>query len=142
MILDDEESIIQALGRMLRNKGYKVIGCMLPAEALDRLKEDGVDLLISDLRMPHMTGIEFLAKARQSCPSAATILLVDPADRELALAANNQGTVDWYVEKPWDEEIMEITVASAINYQKVLKENKRLQNLISKQDKFISSLET
>jgi len=140
LILDDEECIIQALGKMLRNQGYAVIACLHPQEALKRLEDSAIDLVISDLRMPEMTGIEFLIQVKDICPGAAAILLIDQEDRELAVAAINQGTVDWYVEKPWDEEIMRITVASTLRYRRILLENKKLQQVIEKQGRYISAL--
>jgi response regulator RpfG family c-di-GMP phosphodiesterase len=140
LILDDEECIIQALGKMLRNQGYGVIACLHPQEALKRLEEGGIDMVISDLRMPQMTGIEFLIQVKDICPNAATILLIDSEDRELVVAAINQGTVDWYVEKPWDEEIIKITIASTVKYRRILLENKRLQQVIRKQGRYIETL--
>ena len=141
LILDDEESIIQALGKVLRNQGYQVIACLHLWEAVNRLEDEAVDLAISDLKMPEMTGIEFLIQLEEKYPNAARILLIDPGDSESAVTAINRGKVDWYLEKPWDEEIVKMTIATALKYKRILMENKKLHHLLRKQDGDVETLE-
>jgi DNA-binding NtrC family response regulator len=130
LILDDEESIIQALGKLLMNQGLHITACLHPTEAVRRLENDGFDLVISDLKMPRLTGIEFLALVQEKCPHAGRILLTEPQDREMAVAAINRGTADWFLDKPWDEEILNITIKTALRFRGVLLENRKLLEIL------------
>lgn len=101
LCVDDEPDNVDALERLFRKK-YKVFKATSGAEALDILKEKTISLIISDQRMPQMTGVEFLAQSIELQPEAIRILLTGYTDIESVISAINSGQIYRYVTKPWD----------------------------------------
>lgn len=108
--IDDDASVLRSLRRDLRNKyrqKYRIISSDTPQEALEALvdiKKKGqvVALLLSDQRMPKMTGVAFLEKAKKIFPDARRVLLTAYSDTEAAIRAINEVQLDYYLMKPWD----------------------------------------
>lgn len=102
LIVDDEAGILSALCRSLRREGYRILTADSPARAIAVLEEMRVDLVLTDQKMPGMTGLELLAEAKRLCPSAARLLIsgwaeaVSPHELE-ALA------IESLLPKPWDD---------------------------------------
>jgi two-component system, sensor histidine kinase and response regulator len=101
LCVDDEVDNIDALERLFRRK-YKVLKTTSPLEALDLLKKNPVTVIISDQRMPNLTGVELLAKSIEYHPDAIRILLTGYTDIDSVVAAINSGQIYRYVTKPWD----------------------------------------
>jgi response regulator RpfG family c-di-GMP phosphodiesterase len=114
LIVDDEVNILKSLKRLLRKKGYSVIICEKPEEALDIVRKGGISIIISDHRMPGMTGVELLQKARQIVPDVPRILLTGYADKSSAIDAINKGGVYRYLEKPWFDDELVAVIKSAL----------------------------
>lgn len=134
LILDDEEFIIQSLAKVLQKYGYGVIACLHPHEALTCLKKQEADLIVSDLRMPAMTGLEFLAQARSVQTRAGSVLLVDPEDHETAVEAVSKGIADWFLEKLWEEKIISAIIPLVLRFQQLARENRMLQALLRRHE--------
>lgn len=132
LILDDEEFIIQSLAKVLQKIGYGVVACLHPQEAVNCLKKQEVDLIISDLKMPSETGLDFLVQARLIRPEAAAILLVDPEECNSAAEAVSRGIADWFLEKPWEEKIIRITIPLVLRFRRIVSENRVLQKLLKR----------
>jgi response regulator RpfG family c-di-GMP phosphodiesterase len=113
LIVDDEARILTALRRVLRSESYEILTAETPAEALQLLDERSVDLVLSDHKMPGMSGLELLARAALKQPSAGRILItgwteeVPPAD----LAAIG---VRALLPKPWDNAELKATLRAAL----------------------------
>jgi DNA-binding NtrC family response regulator len=133
LILDDEEHIIQSLGKTLQELGYAVIVCLHPREAFDRMSKSEIDLVISDLNMPAMNGIDFLMQTRNKCPNAARALLVNPEERKIAGEAISRGIADWFIDKPWDEPLVKISVPLILKFQRMARANRILEEMVKKQ---------
>lgn len=101
LCVDDEADNIDALERLFRRK-YKVLKTTSATEALDILKKNAVTVIISDQRMPQLTGVELLAKSIKIHPNAIRILLTGYTDIDSVVAAINSGQIYRYVTKPWD----------------------------------------
>ena len=135
LLVDDEVNITKALRRLLMDVDlYDIYIANSGQEALELLADEpDVGVIISDQRMPEMTGVEFLQQARKVVPDAVRILLTGYADIEASIAAINEGAVFRYLTKPWeDEDLLQSIAAAACNYQLVT-ENKRLNKLVLKQ---------
>jgi thioredoxin reductase (NADPH) len=110
LCVDDEPAVASAVARDLRARyraDYRVISATSGADALDTVRElerrgEAVALLVSDQRMPEMTGTEFLAAALESFPAAKTILLTAYADTQAAIDSINSIGLDHYLMKPWE----------------------------------------
>ena len=101
LCVDDEADNVDALERLFRRK-YRVLKSTSPTEALDLLKKNPVTVIISDQRMPQLTGVELLAESIKYHPNAIRILLTGYTDIDSVVAAINSGQIYRYVTKPWD----------------------------------------
>lgn len=108
LIVDDEQNVRQLLSKVLKKEGYDTYTACDGEEGLGLLQNVGVDIIISDIRMPNMTGIEFLHKVKELDPSIGFILITAFATTETAIDALKSGAQD-YVTKPFD--ISEIVTA-------------------------------
>ncbi|MCJ8278221.1 MAG: hybrid sensor histidine kinase/response regulator [Bdellovibrionales bacterium] len=114
LCIDDEKHNLEALERLLR-KSYDIVLAESGAEALKTLEDHQFSLIISDQKMPEMTGVEFLKKAIDHQPDAIRILLTGYTDLESVIGAINQGQIYRYVTKPWDPEELQGIVQQAID---------------------------
>ena len=115
LCVDDEIDNIEALERLFRKK-YNVLTALSGEEALGIIKKERekISLIISDQRMPHMVGTEFLKKSIEYIPGAIRILLTGFTDISSVISAINSGEVFRYVTKPWDPVDLTNTVDKAI----------------------------
>ncbi len=100
LIVDDEESITRYLFRALRGREYEIEIANNSRDALTILENKPIDLIISDMRMPEMTGYELLARVRQKHPGIIRIILSGDSDRETIIKAVADGTARSYLTKP------------------------------------------
>ncbi|MEI6127338.1 MAG: HD domain-containing phosphohydrolase [Pseudomonadota bacterium] len=126
LLVDDEENILSALNRMLVSEEYNVLTASSGQEGLRLLDTAKVSLIISDQRMPAMTGSEFLAKAKDTSPDSIRIMLTGYSDINATIEAINSGEVYKYITKPWQDEELMLTVKEAIERYSLIAENKRL----------------
>lgn len=101
LCVDDEQDNVDALERLFRKK-YKVFKAISGVDALKILKSENISLIISDQRMPHMTGVEFLSESIKIQPDAIRMLLTGFTDIESVISAINSGQIYRYITKPWD----------------------------------------
>ena len=134
MVVDDEAVNLRLLERLLSRK-YQVITASSGTEALQLLVEHDVALLITDQRMPGMTGIELLRRTVDFRPHMVRIILTGYTDVSALVEAINCGQVYKYITKPWNNDDLRLTVERAIEYYQISKNqheletiNKRLQN--------------
>jgi signal transduction histidine kinase len=130
--IDDESHNNEALERLLRKK-YNVLTALTPAEGLQLIKTHQPALIISDQRMPQMTGVELLKQSVELSPNSIRILLTGYTDLESVIAAINEGEIYRYITKPWDTNDLTITVDKAVEtyslQQEVKRQNLELQSL-------------
>jgi FixJ family two-component response regulator len=113
LLVDDEESILMALKRLLRREGYRILCGKSGAEGLDLLAKNDVDVVISDQRMPSMTGEEFLRRAKELYPNTVRMVLSGFADMDSITNAINQGAIYKFINKPWDEKVLKDGIRDA-----------------------------
>ena len=108
LIVDDDPELLDLLKRALRREPWQVLTTTSPYEALDCIAEGGIDVLISDVDMPDMTGHELVRKVRDEHPQVARLLLTGTVSLESAMKAINDGEVLRYLTKPWkNDELVE-----------------------------------
>lgn len=139
LLVDDEASILSSLKRVLRPKGYVLLTADSGAAGLRLLGENTIDLIISDMRMPEMTGAQFLKKARESYPDVTRILLTGYSEISATISAINEGGIYHYLQKPWDEQDLLLTVERALEQQLLKKEAARLNALVRQQNEELQS---
>ena len=103
-------------------------------EALNILAETKASLIISDQRMPGMTGVEFLQKSRKVSPDSIRVLLTGYADINAVVEAINSGAVRYYFTKPWDDEFLLSRIKESLMLHQTISENRRLAELTRKQN--------
>ncbi len=114
LCVDDEERILRSL-RMLFAQTYNVRVTTDGNEALRILQEEKIHVLISDQRMPIMTGVELLRRAKYIAPHTMRLLLTGYSDLDATLGSINEGEVFRFINKPWDAEAIKATVANAVD---------------------------
>jgi DNA-binding NtrC family response regulator len=102
-----------------------------PLEALERAREVGYDVVISDYLMPEMDGLRFLEAFRKIQPDTARILFSGHADRDVLVKAINDSEIFGYIEKPWREYVLKNAVSQALAYRNLLRENRHLAQLMA-----------
>lgn len=131
LCVDDEQNILSALRRTFRGAGYRVLVASGGHEALQVLRAESVQLVISDMRMPIMDGAQLLEQVRQHWPAITRILLTGHADVASTIAAINRGEIFRYIAKPWHEgELLQAT-REALERQALVHEKTRLERAVA-----------
>ena len=131
LIVDDEPDIRDMLTQALSREPYEVLCADSAEEALDIIAQEPVDVVLSDEKMPGMSGTEFLAIVREKYPDTIRIILTGHASLESAIRAINEGEVYRFFVKPCNMVDLSTTIRHAIQHQELLKENKRLIEIIN-----------
>ncbi len=134
LFVDDEEGVLRSLGRLFFDEDFVILTAPSGTSGLEILKSNNVAVIVSDQKMPGMSGAEFLEKAKRIAPDSIRIVLTGYADINAAMDAINKGGAYRYITKPWDDNDLIITVLNAIEMYKLGKENKRLTELTRKQN--------
>ncbi len=141
LIVDDEEGVRNSLVRVLRSDRYRIFTASNSEEALAKLDEGEVDLVLVDNCMPGMSGIEFLYILKKRQPDTMRLLLTGKADAEIAIKAINEGEVYRFITKPWDPEELRVTVRQALEHHRLKKENQNLLQTVKRQAHLLTDLE-
>lgn len=142
LCVDDEPSILSALKRVFRLHGYMVFVAGSGQEGLDLLSREPVDLVISDMRMPHMDGAQFLEQVFAHWPETKRILLTGYADASATIAAVNQGKIWGYISKPWNDDELVFKVQQALAHSQLTREHAALTELTQRQNEELRQLNT
>lgn len=139
VIVDDEEMVLTSLSSFLNlETDYEVKTFKSAEEALEFIKTNDVDLVMSDYLMPEMDGITFLAQVRDIKPQIPRIILTGYADKENAIKAINDVGLFQYIEKPWDNEDILIVLRNGLDKQRLMK---KLDEKIAEINKAYSELQ-
>jgi DNA-binding NtrC family response regulator len=127
LVVDDESHQRAILDEAITELGYKVTTIASPVLALDRLRKEYHDVVVTDMQMPEMTGLELLAKIREWDPTIGVILVTAHGTIETAVEAMRTGAED-YVLKPVEFGALEIALKRVFEKRALVRENLRLQN--------------
>ncbi len=114
LLVDDEARILRSLSMLLRTQ-YQIFATSDGHEALQILRQEKIHVIISDQRMPIMSGTELLRQAKDISPDTIRILLTGYSDADAALEALNDGEIFRYISKPWGSKELRETIAQAVN---------------------------
>jgi DNA-binding NtrC family response regulator len=129
VIVDDEEMVLKSLSSFLElETDYTVKSFVSPTEAFEYIRDNEVDLVVSDYLMPEMDGLSFLDKVKEIKPEVPRIILTGYADKENAIKAINDVGLYQYIEKPWDNDDLLIILRNGINKNSLMK---KLRNKIT-----------
>ena len=144
LVVDDEEQVGKSLGRFLKSIGVKYVYMESGKLGLERMQSASkpFSLIISDQRMPEMTGSEFLGKAKEISPDTIRFLLTGYSDMDAITEAVNKGSINKYVTKPWDNKDFARKIKSGLNQYELAMENDRLFKLAKDQNSKLYQLNT
>ncbi|NMC65519.1 MAG: sigma-54-dependent Fis family transcriptional regulator, partial [Acidobacteria bacterium] len=128
LIIDDEKSLLDVLSLMFKKEGYEVKTAASGAEGLDILTNNTVDLVITDIRMPHLSGMEILKYVKENQPETPVIVITAYGSIQQAVEALKAGALD-YIVKPFDIEELKILVARGLE-----RKHLELENILLKKD--------
>lgn len=126
LLVDDEPNILASLKRLFRKDGHQILSANSGAEGLDVLSKHRVDIIISDQRMPGMTGVEFLRAAKVNYPDTIRIVLSGYTELQSVTDAINEGAVYRFLTKPWEDVQLREQILKALEFKEVLEENRKL----------------
>ncbi len=134
LVVDDDEHVRRALRRVLRRAKCRVVDAPDAEAALAVLSGEPVQVVVSDYRMPGMSGVEFLRAVKDRWPRIQRVLLTGQADSTAIEEAVNQSEIFRFIWKPWDDGHLLITIQSAIDQFWTVEENARLHSLVEQRN--------
>ncbi len=126
LLVDDEENVLRALKRLCRRDGYRILTAGGGKEGLELLQENRVGVIVSDQRMPEMSGVEFLSKVKELYPETVRIMLSGYTELGSVTDAINRGAIYKFLTKPWDGNLLRENIAEAFKSYELVRENERL----------------
>jgi len=126
LLVDDEPNILTALKRQMRGTGCRILTAPSGQEGLALLEREEVDVIVSDQRMPGMTGVEFLRAVKESHPETVRIVLSGFTELQSVTDAVNEGAIYKFLTKPWDDTQLRGHIEEAFRRKEMVDENRRL----------------
>lgn len=140
LCVDDELNILKSMKRLLHKQNYQLLVAESGKKALSLMQQHSVHLIISDMKMPEMSGVQLLEKVAQSYPDTYRILLTGYSDMESTIDAVNKGKIHRYLQKPWNNEEIIKSVEEGLEKTRLQHENIQLQKFIKKQNIILKEL--
>lgn len=134
LCVDDEPNILKSLTRLFRTADFRVLTANGGAEGIRLLQNEQVDVVVSDMRMPVMDGVQFLEQVQQRWPSVVRLLMTGYSDINAIIGAVNRGNIYRYITKPWDDTDILLIVRQALEMKFLQQERARLEALTSAQN--------
>jgi len=120
LLLDDETNILKALARVLRRDGFRILSTTSIKEAFSLLATNDVQVIVSDQRMPEMSGTEFLSRVKAIHPNTVRIVLSGYTDLKSVTDAINEGAIYKFLTKPWDDQQIREQIRQAFLYHSAM----------------------
>jgi two-component system, NtrC family, response regulator AtoC len=140
LIVDDDLGAQRALLQVLKKEGYRVEGVASAARALEKLQENPADLLITDIRMERMDGMELLREVRLHWSDIPVIIMTAFASIDTAIRSIHAGAYD-YISKPYEIDDLRLTVRRALEQSRVIRDNQLLrQNIVEEQERDVQMI--
>ena len=134
LFLDDEPNILKAIQRLLRNEPMRVLTATDPNEALDILRETPTQVVVTDQRMPSMSGVDFLSAVRDQHADVVRIMLTGYTEMNIAVEAINKGEIYRLITIPWNDDELRSTLRQAFDHHDLKTEIKRLNTVAREQN--------
>jgi len=135
LLADDDENVRRVLEFQLDEAGYSVLAARDGAEALALLAEHDPDCVVSDLRMPRLSGLELLEKVKAASEETPFIVITAFGEVETAVTAMKSGAFD-YINKPFNRDEILLTLERALNFSQTKSENRQLRELVDREFRF------
>ena len=139
LFVDDEEGVLAAMRRIFIEENYEILTASSGEKAISLLERQPVHLLLTDHRMPGMSGADLLKIVRERWPETIRIMLTGYADVNSIMGAVKDGAVYKFITKPWNDEDLRLTISLALQQYMVIHENRRLKELTRSQQQKLKS---
>lgn len=123
LLVDDESNILSVLTRVFRKEGYSILKAQSGKQGLELLEYNDVGVILSDQRMPEMTGVEFLSKVKERYPETIRIVLSGYTELNSVTDAINRGAIYKFLTKPWDDDLLRENIREAFDYYELRQKN-------------------
>jgi DNA-binding NtrC family response regulator len=134
LIVDDESAILDALRILLKNEGFDVLTAQGGKAGLEQLRNAAPDIVLTDVRMPLVTGLDILTAVRQQDPETPVILMTAQASLQTAIQAVNEGAF-YYIQKPFSNDDLVAICRRAAEHRRLRAENKQLKQEIRRRER-------
>ncbi len=134
LFVDDEVNILKALQRLLRGEPFEVLTASHASEALELIDRRQPQVIVSDQRMPEISGVDFLASVRDRHNDVVRMMLTGYTDMTIAVEAINRGEIYRLITKPWNDEELKATLRQAFDHYDLKAEIKRLNQVTREQN--------
>jgi putative nucleotidyltransferase with HDIG domain len=134
LFVDDEVNILKALQRLLRSEDMNVLSASRGREALELLEKTPAQVVISDQRMPEMSGVDLLSQVRERWPDIVRMMLTGYTEIDVAVEAINRGEIYRLITKPWNDDELRATIRQAFDHADLKAEIKRLNQVTREQN--------
>ena len=141
LVVDDDANVLKAIERTLRKQPYTVLIAVGGEEGLKMLSARDISIVVSDYQMPKMNGLSFLKEVKDTYPHILTIMLTGKGDIEVAVKAINEAGVYKFIQKPWSDEDLRITILRALESLDLVAEREKLLRKVKNRDTILSELE-
>ena len=140
LCVDDEVNILQTLKRLLRKENYQLLTAASGKEGLEILANNDVHLVISDQRMPEMSGTEFLAEIKDRFPDVIRIILTGYTEVDAITESINRGHIYKFFLKPWNDDNLKLEIRKALDQYDLIKANEHLARTIIRQNEILKEM--
>ena len=134
LFVDDEVNILKALQRLLRMEEMNVLSASRASEAMELLEKHPCQVVVTDQRMPEMSGVDLLAKVREHHPDIVRMMLTGYTEMNVAVDAINRGEIYRLITKPWNDDELRATIRQAFDHADLKAEIKRLNQVTREQN--------
>ena len=134
LFVDDEVNILKALQRLLRSEDMTVLAASRGQEALELLEKTPAQVVISDQRMPEMSGVDLLSQVRERWPDVVRMMLTGYTEIDVAVEAINRGEIYRLITKPWNDDELRATIRQAFDHADLKAEIRRLNQITREQN--------
>ena len=132
LLIDDEKSLVETLSVLLADEGFRVVSALGGQEGVEKFEEHPVDIVLADVRMPRMSGVEVLEAVRDRSPYTPVVLMTAQASLRSAIEAVNLGATH-YVQKPFENEELVAILRRSLDWGRMRKENEGLKRELSEE---------
>ena len=136
LCVDDEIEVLEALTRVFRKSDFKVFTANSGAEGLEMLRQERIDIVISDLKMPEMDGNQFLRKVANTSPEVMRLMLTAFTEIDDVITAINEGRIFGYLQKPWNNRELLLVVEQAYKFKSLMSERSMLKQLVDRYQQY------
>ena len=140
LFVDDEENILHSLKRLLRKEEYRIHTATNGSDGLEIIKKQDVHLVVTDQRMPGMSGTEFLAKVKENYPEVIRIVLSGYTEVDSITESINKGHIYKFMLKPWNDQNLKLEIKQALEQYDLMQVNKTLHEKLIEKNQELKTL--